>query len=1378
MVNLGTGFLYSFGNGVSGENFIPSELTGLSFSGLSAGDDISSAIYPHLRQTVSNANLNINISGRNNVKFGFGLYVPNTQSPISKIGFVSSFSGSGSGGFVSGTPFQRSLLIVTKPEDPGISIDRGVINLGSTLGTGSGIYKYPFNTFVSSKKNSFSYLTSNSWLEFSGIFNSYNITGFSSGDGGFVIKDMGLILDSKRDFNVYEINYGSKNVFQNTDLVRQKILIENFGANFPIVESKNSNNKVWASYDINSGTNNSGKNVFAYAFEFVDLVTTRDSGVIITSGTQNQDPFLFYRKLQLPEIKTGFDTSFSSYIGYCFNRLECPESKEVEDEVACYTGVSTTGKEYNDFLSGVLKKFASQSPSSEADFASNLVISSGEAISGLFAFQTGEIFYNSFFTGDTITFTLYNFDYTGLYRSYHLNSNPIYPETGFFISYPDDFTDIDSLTSVLNTKLNNISYPVWYPYDCLSGEASGIYITGGLMYFEKNTGISTGDKNYNNIINFRSLRNYQRGFDLKLNLINRDEYLDDLTRQFFRKGFSYLIPNVIELQGLTGGQWLVLDRRSGLYNSLTGLEPTQKSLNAPPELFAEDGEDFLSSSDITGLTADETFPVEEVLFSGGFQTLQKFKQRNFTPAPAYCAQNIYEREISIIQPTGWPVGINPCDPSKPLPEEEQEPSGDGKNQLELFLEVKRTGWYLDPTGIYLNCLTSPDYNLNKVSFSKYRIVAKDFSGLKPSIENQYIIPKNEIYFTNVNLFSLEDSSIGVHTGQAQCLIGANYTVDVEDIIGFPFNTNFQYSITGEDRSGIYRAINQQVIYQPTTGERNIKFVRSSGKIVNNVTGLVNGTFSGSGVVSHTFGNRYYYNPSTNEIYFREVLTGDFLRSGILSGSSIALKDFIVNQEILIGGRLNAGSIYSEIISGGLFTGLLTGVSYIQDNITGLYILTGQVTGLSNSGFFNYNQLVSGVFESNFITTTGSFINFTNIIGMNRISDDIDSGIHIYRDTNGSIFNTGFQSSWSDNDWSDNSGDFFGTPAYTLWNIDGWSNLTGISKNQVTGRSFVSFYSLWGGGQIGNNVVGEEMVMWDTLNNKYYAVKFSEWQAGGGGKFTYDRSLINFNILIDEDNFPYYPIPTGFKQSSGTISINYNKINNFNFVSINNTSINYQSNTGLYFPPDYFSNTDSLVNIINESPSIFNCTGIKLSSTGILLIANDFALGSSGNNITITGNGSGFSFSANTLTGGKTFFPTLFPTSPFSGIANSVGVATGFYYENASGVITGAVPTFTGVRNFTGIWGLQTGSNFNFISFIANNLISGNNTYFSTGIFEDATNFAQILVQYNNQLNTDENNIFDVANLKIKDLNYNLVLPTGSLETTGTFNFRITGIKNL
>ena len=228
-----------------------------------------------------------------------------------------------------------------------------------------------------------------------------------------------------------------------------------------------------------------------------------------------------------------------------------------------------------------------------------------------------------------------------------MGNSPTYPNTGFSLTFPNDFSNIDSLVDKLNLELSGISYPVWYPYDCLKGEASGIYITGGLMSFYKDTGILSG-LNYNNIIKFESLRNYPKGFNLSLNLVNRDEFVANYIASDIKKGFSYLIPDVIELQGFTTGingssGWVILDRQSGLYHSITGLKPKF----VPVKSFSDSG--LFSDEDLVEPEIEEEdFSLEEVFQPGKFELIESFTQNRYTKssAPEYCAAtNSKSKEI-------------------------------------------------------------------------------------------------------------------------------------------------------------------------------------------------------------------------------------------------------------------------------------------------------------------------------------------------------------------------------------------------------------------------------------------------------------------------------------------------------------------------------------------------------------------------------------------------------------------------------------------------------------------------------------------------------------------------------------------------------------
>jgi hypothetical protein len=1080
------------------------------------------------------------------------------------------------------------------------------------------------------------------------VFRTY--TPFATGDAGIVLTDIGgRFLNSNPEYNIYEINYGTKEEFLTGTKVKQNILFEMLGTNYPSFPIKKSSNetKVWASYDVETGMEKNSKNVFSYSVELIDKIkTTIQNEIIFSNASSKNEQFSGYKNLLTPIIRTGIVSSFIKYSGFCFASLECPEIKPAGDDpppiFECFTGESIESQEYQIFVSGVKKKYQSNELNArkEYDFASADYLVDKPVLTTFFSIQTGELVYNSFSTGDTINFSLYGDDYETLYKDYHLGNSPTYPNTGFSLTFPNDFSNIDSLVDKLNLELSGISYPVWYPYDCLKGEASGIYITGGLMSFYKDTGILSG-LNYNNIIKFESLRNYPKGFNLSLNLVNRDEFVANYIASDIKKGFSYLIPDVIELQGFTTGingssGWVILDRQSGLYHSITGLKPKF----VPVKSFSDSG--LFSDEDLVEPEIEEEdFSLEEVFQPGKFELIESFTQNRYTKssAPEYCAAtNSKSKEIEIYHRINWPIDWTGCPPQPPEEKDEggdDEENGEGGGSSDsknpFFFSILRTGWLLNPTGEYLSCLTAPHYTPLSIAFDKYRVVARNFSGLAP-LSTEYLIPKNEIYFANLNLFSAqEDSSPKPFSGTASCLVGADFTADVQDFVKVPFYQNYEYTITEESRSGLFKVLNQPVIYTPSEEMRNIKFLNLSGKIIGDITGFITATFTGTGFITEEFTNRRFYNPNTKEIYFQEVLTKYVTGSGQITGSSTGIKEAVVNRDNGLGVvRFVADPFYKNIVSNNFVTGSLLNQRYEESDVLGFYFLTGTVTGLSNSGYFNY---VTGV--------------------------------------------------------------------------------TGLTS------------------------------------------------------------------FLDSGNLPYYPVYTGVTQATGIINFNFNQISNFDSVAINNFSITYHSDSDNFSSPSFFNSVQTLNTIINNGEINFACTSEVFNNTGILLKASTlYSIGDSGNSISTSANGSGIFALQSFLSGGKTFYPVLKSvpgdTRIFSGTAsNSVG-ATGFYYEIGSGSVLGDINSFGGVREFSGIWGIKTGQNFN----LAQLLLESGNRYINSGNF-GINNILFLNLTYNNQLNISDSTS-DVVQLKIKDNNFTTAYSQGYIKSgvTGELIFRITGTRNL
>jgi len=121
------------------------------------------------------------------------------------------------------------------------------------------------------------------------------------------------------------------------------------------------------------------------------------------------------------------------------------------------------------------------------------------------------------------------------------------------------------------------------------------------------------------------------------------------------------------------------------------------------------------------------------------------------------------------------------------------------------------------------------------------------------------------------------------------------------------------------------------------------------------------------------------------------------------------------------------------------------------------------------------------------------------------TDVVSSGVTITRGLNGGIYNTNFELEWDETV----------SPSGTTWNSEynadggnyGWSNLSTVSS-----RNFGTFYNALDQ-NIGNNIVGLELVMYDETTDEYWAVKFTSWTQGQGGNtqgggFEYERRLIN------------------------------------------------------------------------------------------------------------------------------------------------------------------------------------------------------------------------------------------------------------------------------
>lgn len=1137
-----------------------------------------------------------------------------------------------------------------------------------------------------------------SWLQDSGDFGNYNLS-YPTGIAGTILQispDQNSRASALRygnnDIDIYTLEYNAEDIPSNI-FYKKEILIKDLGKRNSGVPIYYSFNSGWASYNCTTGTNY--KNLFSWAVQVVDKATLKN-GILIESGakfiTGVEDVINKYIKEGMPPmLYTGARGAFGDIKAFCANDINCPPPGPPGEALECWTGNNIYDQEYKNWFSGVLEKYKSQTGVTGSGGAIVPFTVEEITINRTWQVLTGFIQYNNVVSGDTFKFRLYPFDYTGLYRQLHLGNDPLYPSYDFDLVYPKDWTTLSGLVTKLNQKLAPpFSWPVWYPYYCLSGTPTGIYITGSLARFWENTGsccYPSGDLtvfDYKNRIDFEALRSFPI-LPSKADVGNGDvgvsgqeNWFYDVSVELYTgnrrsfqiySGYSYLIPNEIELQRLVSGKWETLDKKVNLYNEITGLDVT--CIQTDFEIFGQDrviNLDWLEN--ITGQQNPADILFEQPENTGRYKTLYQFNKQTISSPEDYCPITVNNMPVSMIWPEGFPsIKINQtgglefvdnrywCSP-KDIPKESGTlctpcTSGDATGCVspnllkfddrgccecvpafsdDAVLCQYRTGWNL--TG------ELGEKALFSGNADGYRIILKNLSG---QFFEGYK-PLDYFYIGNINLYGLEDYSLPVMEHGPECLIGANFNIDIGGYVGKTLTGQYPYTIT-KDMKGEFRIQGLVITEYIPLQNRQIKFNKASGYVVGDYyTGTYGKQLKPSGWACHTFDGYYFYNRFTNEIAFEKTAC-EYTKvvTGIRRTYEI-IKPSVVNKELLVGGRFSKIIDYISVTGSGNFVGQINNVVYKEYDVLGYYPLTGIVSGTTSGGRLNINQ--------------------------NR---------------------TGY--------------------AYTINSI-----------------------------------------------------------------------------------YPYYPSPTGAIRATGYIKILTGNINNFDYISINNNTIIYNTDNSLYTSPGYFNNINTLNTIINESTGVFLVSGLVTGNNTIVLYS--LLLGSDGNNITLTtSNTGGIQINNNNLENGYYIYPKIYKyfyttgtnntvtgielTPIFTGNILSSIVATGFYTSiSGSGSITGNVPTYIGTRTFTGIWGLQTGQDNDYENFLGKNWLSGINRYFNRTKFQDVFNLLQISVRYDNDLSITDD-IGDVAQLRIKDFNYNLVYPTGNLiNNTGEIIFRISGIKNL
>ena len=202
---------------------------------------------------------------------------------------------------------------------------------------------------------------------------------------------------------------------------------------------------------------------------------------------------------------------------------------------------------------------------------------------------------------------------------------------------------------------------------------------------------------------------------------------------------------------------------------------------------------------------------------------------------------------------------------------------------------------------------------------------------------------------------------------------------------------------------------------------------------------------------------------------------------------------VANNNVIVNSRIDNLDI-SDLSD---TQGLLTNTPDIPTDVSDLT----DTQGLLNPTILTNLTLTNSAFIIQPMIRETSIV-FTRLANVPN-TDFIDTNLSLARGSIRGLYNTELEQQY------DNSSHI--SPVGTQWNLDGWDDLSDIRT-----REYASLYVVLNG-LIGENIVNKQLVMHDTINDKYYTFIFLDWGQNNGGSFQYIRRLINDrNVFVKED----------------------------------------------------------------------------------------------------------------------------------------------------------------------------------------------------------------------------------------------------------------------
>lgn len=161
--------------------------------------------------------------------------------------------------------------------------------------------------------------------------------------------------------------------------------------------------------------------------------------------------------------------------------------------------------------------------------------------------------------------------------------------------------------------------------------------------------------------------------------------------------------------------------------------------------------------------------------------------------------------------------------------------------------------------------------------------------------------------------------------------------------------------------------------------------------------------------------------------------------------------------------------------------------------------TGQETVTGEAGNkMGFLELTNSAVDPQYLT--GNVVAFTHTAYGSEV-DVIDTDMSITRGEQQGIYNSAVEPSYQQHT----------SPANTEWNADGWADLSDVKT-----RTYTTWRNAVNSNPPGS--VGAELIMHDITNNKYWAIKFTEWGENNGGSFAYTRQLIDTSFTFTKIDY--------------------------------------------------------------------------------------------------------------------------------------------------------------------------------------------------------------------------------------------------------------------